>query len=440
MKEDANKLIPLFLSSFTSYKSNLRARIRADSIVVDLEDNANKLFTKFVDLSSERYRAAKSGWSIYKILNNQSPKYSKINTKIGNDVLFNTTYLSNIKKELSKTVSRNKNKEINSLRNQISKSIKFKNLRITKTFNNLMKNNTKYNNKTTENKKMYKTVDHINSGINDLKMKYIQNEIFLNDNKKFNDNLEDYYNLLEEMRMKTLSENNLNKINKKKMIKETNSKISEMEAKLKSDNIGLLNYTDKMLEKNNSSKKKKKNNDFSVYMNNLLRFKYFHDKAEKKTITTFPTVFYNTISNNFKNNEDNFKDTVNIVKKESDDSKQMKNKFNKNRRNLDRLLGKMKITDDFGDFHEIEKNIKLKFRNKIKKNAGINSETNENIKGRNSFRKKSNNNTDINVNYFDKYETKIQRRQKIKNQFKEIYEDKLNEWKLEEKKKNDKNK
>ena len=147
MKEDANKLIPLFLSSFTSYKSNLRARIRADSIVVDLEDNANKLFTKFVDLSSERYRAAKSGWSIYKILNNQSPKYSKINTKIGNDVLFNTTYLSNIKKELSKTVSRNKNKEINSLRNQISKSIKFKNLRITKTFNNLMKNNTKYNNK-----------------------------------------------------------------------------------------------------------------------------------------------------------------------------------------------------------------------------------------------------------------------------------------------------
>ena len=431
MKKNPNKLIPLFLSSFTDYKSNLKARLKADSLVVNLEENANKLFTQFVDLSSERYKAAKSGWSIYKILNTQTPQYSKIHSKIRNDVLFNSTCLSNIKKKLSKTVNRTKNKEINNLRSQISESMKFKKIKIKKNISNISKDGNAIENNKTENNEKHNTIEDVNSG--NSKINYISNEIFLNDNKKFNKDLEDYYNLLDKMR--TMSDKCPDKIKRKKLFKETKNKIGEMKTKLNTDNMEILNYTGTIIKNNHLSSKK--DNDFFVYMNYLSRLKYLHNKGENKTVASFPSVFYNS-SNNFKRKEDNFKDTINLVKKESDDSSQIKNKFIKNRRNFSKLLNKMKITDNFGDLNEIEKNIKLKFRNKIKKNS-INIEKKEDIKESKSVNQKNNYSySGMIPNYLDKYETKMQRRQKINEQFKEIYEDKINEWSLQTKNKGSK--
>ena len=119
-----NKIIKSMLKSFKDYNNNLNARIRADSIFLFLDGNANKAFSKLINLSNSRYKAIKSGINIKSMISKQKKNYSLLNDKFQNDILFNSPTLITEKKKLDKSVNTLKNKEIVDLREKLINSLR----------------------------------------------------------------------------------------------------------------------------------------------------------------------------------------------------------------------------------------------------------------------------------------------------------------------------
>ena len=119
-----NKLIPDLITNFKDYDKNLSNRIKVDNLLMSFNDDANRNFNKFVDLSNKRYKSIKSGNTLNNILGKQMPTYNKLNKEINNNEIYSTTELEEDKKKLGKSVNKFKSKELNVIREQLKDSLR----------------------------------------------------------------------------------------------------------------------------------------------------------------------------------------------------------------------------------------------------------------------------------------------------------------------------
>ena len=119
-----NKLIPDLITNFKDYDKNLSNRIKVDNLFMSFNDDANRNFNKFVDLSNKRYKSIKSGNTLNNILGKQMPTYNKLNKEINNNEIYSTTELEEDKKKLGKSVNKFKSKELNVIREQLKDSLR----------------------------------------------------------------------------------------------------------------------------------------------------------------------------------------------------------------------------------------------------------------------------------------------------------------------------
>ncbi len=119
-----NLLIPELITNFKDYDKNFSNRIKVDNLLMSFNDDANRNFTKFVDLSNKRYKSIKSGNTLNNILGKQMPTYNKLNKEINNNEIYSTTELEEDKKKLGKSVNKFKSKELNVIREQLKDSLR----------------------------------------------------------------------------------------------------------------------------------------------------------------------------------------------------------------------------------------------------------------------------------------------------------------------------
>ena len=119
-----NLLIPELITNFKDYDKNFSNRIKVDNLLMSFNDDANRNFTKFVDLSNKRYKSIKSGNTLNNILGKQMPTYNKLNKEINNNEIYSTTELEEDKKKLGKSVNKFKTKELNAIREQLKDSLR----------------------------------------------------------------------------------------------------------------------------------------------------------------------------------------------------------------------------------------------------------------------------------------------------------------------------
>jgi hypothetical protein len=119
-----NKLIPDLITNFKDYDKNLSNRIKVDNLFMSFNDDANRNFNKFVDLSNKRYKSIKSGNTLSNILGKQMPTYNKLNKEINDNEIYSTTELEEDKKKLGKSVNKFKSKELNVIREQLKDSLR----------------------------------------------------------------------------------------------------------------------------------------------------------------------------------------------------------------------------------------------------------------------------------------------------------------------------
>ena len=119
-----NKLIPDLITNFKDYDKNLSNRIKVDNLFMSFNDDANRNFNKFVDLSNKRYKSIKSGNTLSNILGKQMPTYNKLNKEINNNEIYSTTELEEDKKKLGKSVNKFKSKQLNAIRDQLKDSLR----------------------------------------------------------------------------------------------------------------------------------------------------------------------------------------------------------------------------------------------------------------------------------------------------------------------------
>ena len=120
----ANLLIPELITNFKDYDKNFTNRIKVDNLLMSFNDDANRNFNKFVELSNKRYKSIKSGNTLNNILGKQMPTYNKLNKEINNNEIYSTTELEEDKKKLGKSVNKFKTKELNAIREQLKDSLR----------------------------------------------------------------------------------------------------------------------------------------------------------------------------------------------------------------------------------------------------------------------------------------------------------------------------
>ena len=119
-----NLLIPELITNFKDYDKNFSNRIKVDNLLMSFNDDANRNFNKFVELSNKRYKSIKSGNTLNNILGKQMPTYNKLNKEINNNEIYSTTDLEEDKKKLGKSVNKFKTKELNAIREQLKDSLR----------------------------------------------------------------------------------------------------------------------------------------------------------------------------------------------------------------------------------------------------------------------------------------------------------------------------
>ena len=120
----ANLLIPELITNFKDYDKNFTNRIKVDNLLMSFNDDANRNFNKFVELSNKRYKSIKSGNTLNNILGKQMPTYNKLNKEINNNEIYSTTDLEEDKKKLGKSVNKFKSKQLNAIRDQLKDSLR----------------------------------------------------------------------------------------------------------------------------------------------------------------------------------------------------------------------------------------------------------------------------------------------------------------------------
>ena len=119
-----NNLIQSLIESFKGYDHNIKNRLKIDSIFLGFEENANKNFNKLINLSDSRYKYVKFGVKLDNILSRQKSKYKNLNDGIKNDKIYSTNILDSEKSKLLKNVVTVKNKEIVDIRDKLINTLR----------------------------------------------------------------------------------------------------------------------------------------------------------------------------------------------------------------------------------------------------------------------------------------------------------------------------
>ena len=120
----ANILIPQLITNFTDYNKNLSNRIKVDTLFMSFNEEANKNFNKFVELSNNRYKSIKSGNTLNNILGKQMPTFKKINKEVRLNEVYSTTDLDEDKRRLGKSVNKYKTQQLNLIRDKLKDSLR----------------------------------------------------------------------------------------------------------------------------------------------------------------------------------------------------------------------------------------------------------------------------------------------------------------------------
>ena len=378
----ANDLIPQLLEKFTYYTDKFKDRIKVDSIFSEFNDTARIELNKFIKMSQTRYKGVKSGNNLENMLLYQKPKFNKLTNNILSDIFYNTNEIEAENKKLLKKPNKKNNQELIDIRNQIilktkdfsknelrnrerlSKIIERKKLNQYELLSRLdfiyepksLKRNSPKKIQEVEKEESEKDSKDYFQPLEEQK-NFFEN-LMNEDNKQFNDNLKEYKEYLNNLKLNYKDGDSLKKNKNEK-------KEEEQKFQFLTENVKLLSFKEE--ENLDLIPKKKEEPKFDVrklmkytkrgrrsaklysqgHFNNKLNKKNENNqnkkrpKSNQKTISSPSNTVYNysnytdfdQINNNNLNNDlesklsfSNYKNTIKTVKNEA----QKANLINKN--------------------------------------------------------------------------------------------------------------
>ena len=468
-------LINSLIKSFNDYDNNLKNRFKADSIILSLEENADKNLNKLINLSYRRYKDVKYGIKLDNILNRQKTKYEQLNKEIQNDKLYSSNIIDLEKAKLFKSAVTIKNKEIYNIRENL-----ISNLRSNKdNLKNRIVKKQSQNNKITSKKKTPKlkikiennntsSQSSLRNSLKFLSNKYIRSRkgTIKNNNKydahKFLDNLvkEDYKTFFSTIDSYHTFLGKLKNISNEKYdgkgIKISKDNFEPIQTNLSPNCLNFLTYRENNSQLKAQNKIKK---DLEFDIKKIQSIKTTYDKKNKLKNKLIPynmneniqsetldnihnknrSLSLNIIKNFNNNNMDNYNNSFdknnNLSYKKNKINKTIIDKKNYNYRNTANIvlnetkngllnsqnfINKRKIFNNY--FNKCFQNSNNKQKQNISnKKKNINELKNEYIK-RNSIKVKN-----------EIFEYNQKKKFDIKKDFQDIYEQKKLEWKEEEK-------
>ena len=378
----ANDLIPQLLEKFTYYTDKFKDRIKVDSIFSEFNDTARIELNKFIKMSQTRYKGVKSGNNLENTLLHQKPKFNKLTNNILSDIFYNTNEIEAENKKLLKKPNKKNNQELIDIRNQIilktkdfsknelrnrerlAKIIERKKLNQYELLSRLdfiyepksLKRNSPKKIQEVEKEESEKDSKDYFQPLEEQK-NFFEN-LMNEDNKQFNDNLKEYKEYLNNLKLNYKDGDSLKKNKNEK-------KEEEQKFQFLTENVKLLSFKEE--ENLDLIPKKKEEPKFDVrklmkytkrgrrseklysqgHFNNKLNKKNENNqnkkrpKSNQKTISSPSNTLYNysnytdfdQINNNILNNDlestlsfANYKNTIKTVKNEA----QKANLINKN--------------------------------------------------------------------------------------------------------------
>ena len=342
MSKTANILIPSLISLFNDYNTNLRTRLKADSLFLSFDERSKKTLNKFINLSNDRFKLMKYGGQLNHIISNQKKNYSRLNRDIQNDLLFNTNYSNIERKKLIKSVNAFKSKEISNVRDRLFETLKQRtSIDIMLREKQILQRKEKKIN--TNYIKKYSSISNVppisdseeKNKMLDERVEYIEKNIkdtIKEDHNNIMDSMESYKNLLK-CKKDCLNDKYI-KINKNEFI--------DIETRLNENNIKVLSFNEDNLDKN----KKKKNEDEKFDINCLYKIKNNIIK-EKKELAILPKLSIHTETDNFNTTKNNnnmksltfhnhdMKNTIKLIKKEAYNGVMLGEKFQNRKQKFD---------------------------------------------------------------------------------------------------------
>ena len=354
MGKTANLLIPSLISLINDYNSNLRTRLKADTLFLSFDEKSKRTLNKFIDLSNDRFKLMKYGGKLNHIITNQRRNYSKLNRDIQNDLLFNTNYSNIERKKLIKSVNTFKSKEISNVRDRLFETLKqrtsidimLREKQILKRKEKKEKEKTSLIKKFSSNTNIAAPIldtDGDNKGLDaqyDLIEKNIKDTI-KEDQINIMDGMESYKNLLKTKKNSLINKDN-NTIINNRFIKINKNEFIDIETHLNENNIKVLSFNDDNISKN----KKKKNEDEKFDINCLYKLKNNNISNElsilPKLNTNTETEAFTTddINKNMKNrifNNHDMRNTIKLIKTEAYNGVRLGEKFQNRKNTFDNL-------------------------------------------------------------------------------------------------------
>ena len=329
--KNLNILIPKLINKSNKYTSEIKKRIRINSIFNEFENKSKNEFDFFLQESSNRYKKTRSGASFDSVMKSSLEKYKKEGNKILNDEFFNL----NLNEE-KKSIKQLKNGKLLNKIGKIMFSIK-DNINLMKPikldyFNDDNNNN---NNETNDFKiKKKENLNFLNFDEFENQKNYISN-VIKTDQNFFNNQINYYESYLNTMREKlNNSEEKQIKNNKKDEnffpdLKLLNyNKIQPIKFKKKKEDF--INIDLKKLLKYS---KQGKNLNYNIF--NIKNRKNNHNNNNKKIINSFPFITQTSyeLNDNF-----NYNDTINLVKNNANNGMLINDIFNQKKKILDNKL------------------------------------------------------------------------------------------------------
>ena len=329
--KNLNILIPKLINKSNKYTSEIKKRIRINTIFNEFENKSKNELDFFLQESSNRYKKTRSGASFDSVMKSSLEKYKKEGNKILNDEFFNL----NLNEE-KKSMKQLKNGKILNKIGKIMFSIK-DNINLMKPikldyFND--ENNNNNNNEKIDLKiKKKENLNYLNFDDFENQKNYISN-VIKTDQNFFNNQINYYESYLNTMREKlNNSEEKQIKNNKKEEnffpdLKLLNyNKIQPIKFKKKKEDF--INIDLKKLLKYS---KQGKNLNYNIFN---IKNKKINNNNNKKIINSFPFITQTSyeLNDNF-----NYNDTINLVKNNANNGMLINDIFNQKKKFLDNKI------------------------------------------------------------------------------------------------------
>ena len=329
--KNLNILIPKLINKSNKYTSEIKKRIRINSIFNEFENKSKNEFDFFLQESSNRYKKTRSGASFDSVMKSSLEKYKKEGNKILNDEFFNL----NLNEE-KKSMKQLKNGKILNKIGKIMFSIK-DNINLMKPIKldyfNDENNNNNNNEKIDLTIKKKENLNYLNFDDFENQKNYISN-VIKTDQNFFNNQINYYESYLNTMREKlNNSEEKQIKNNKKEEnffpdLKLLNyNKIQPIKFKKKKEDF--INIDLKKLLKYS---KQGKNLNYNIFN---IKNKKINNNNNKKIINSFPFITQTSyeLNDNF-----NYNDTINLVKNNANNGMLINDIFNQKKKILDNKI------------------------------------------------------------------------------------------------------